>query len=174
MQIPWPAESSLRPTEMSVLCVSSAAIASIFEPKRLQRIGGTARSTMSGQKGGQRLEATLSERRHCGIFVGAARPTREDCCRSRRCHAPLLSFAGANALSAPWLHAHLFDVESSDQWICKGNSSRAPGNWFRLLSAAPQHCPQTLTSAQAVQARLIPGSPSRPEAEGAEMFRDHV
>ena len=69
---------------------------------------------MPGQKRDQRLKVTSSEHRHCGIFVGAARQTREDCCRSRRCHASLLPFADADALSAFWLHAQLFDVELPD------------------------------------------------------------
>ena len=77
-----PGRLSLRcaTSEISVPSVSSATIASIFEPRHPQRIGGTARSTMPGQKRDQRLEATLSERRYCGIFVGAARQTREDYC----------------------------------------------------------------------------------------------
>ena len=76
IHIPIPAESWLRPLELSIHRALSAAVAWIFELRRLQRIGGTAspQSTAKGQI--HCLEATSPERCYDGILVGAARQIR--------------------------------------------------------------------------------------------------
>ena len=107
-----PAESSLRPSEMSIDQTSSAAGAWIFELR--QRIGGTA-SPRPTSKG----EIDVSKPRHLKDAIAAslpAQPGRYDC-RSRRGRR---SFG-----SIRWLLAHRRCLDSRSTPQCQVPRSRA-------------------------------------------------
>lgn len=78
------------PSEIFVRRATSAAAAWIFALLLLQRIRGTASSTVLSRRRDRRLEVTSPERGDCLTSDRAARQTRKEHYRSRR--APLLRF----------------------------------------------------------------------------------
>ncbi len=103
------AEFSLRPPEMCMYQVSSAAVAWIFELRRRQKIGGTAspRSTAKGQ-------IHFSKPRHPNDAIAAslsAQPDRYDC-RSRRGQRFFNPIRWLWLTIAVWIHAQPLNVRS--------------------------------------------------------------
>lgn len=99
-------ESSLRLSEMSICGATSAAAAAwIFALGFLQRVRDTALSPIHSEKRDHRLQATSSERHYCGIFVGAARQTRNGRCRSRPGPRSSDSIGWFCCPAAVWRHA---------------------------------------------------------------------
>ena len=107
--VSMPAESSLRPLEVSAHHASLAAAARSFELRRVQRIGGPAR---------RHRKARSTSRGH----VTRTTLLRHPCRRSqadmtvdrRETNTPLSSFAGSGLPPLFWIYAQPLNVRSSD------------------------------------------------------------
>ena len=105
------AESSLPPSEIFIRRATSAAAVWIFALRLLQRIRGTAFSTILSKRRDSRLKVTSPERGDCRASDRAARQTRKEHCRSRRARLPnfyslALAHRCSASCSAPLLPCH--------------------------------------------------------------------